>query len=187
MDREDPEGDDFRFPAAFDLKKDSEPNTRLPPTKKLKVEAASFASQAEKEESNSTNFEDKEQTSRQDLDLKEEQTLRQDLDLKEKEERDDELTRDEEFDFKVISKPNFEELAQFDPRLKPFLIRKKGAKNESSSSSINFHDVGAVHQLTKTILWHDFGLQVDFPSGTTFDKISIFRLEGLNLLFISLR
>lgn len=88
---------------------------------------------------------------------------------------DEKFSKD--FSFYLKEKVDFWKLGQIYPEFKKFLFQKR-----NGTFSIDFHNNEAVHQLTKTLLFHYFGLKVEFPLGKQFVKKNFFLL----FYFISL-
>ena len=59
-------------------------------------------------------------------------------------------------------KPDFGELAESHPSLKPFLIRKH-SQNTPHAYTIDFSNPAALRELTYALLQRDFGLQLEIP------------------------
>ena len=67
------------------------------------------------------------------------------------------------------SKPDFGELAEAHPPLKPFLIRKRSGGTHSQTQpgtfafTIDFSNPAALRELTCALLARDFGLKLEIP------------------------
>ena len=75
-------------------------------------------------------------------------------------------------------KPDFGRLADFHSPLKPFLIKKRRARDHGSYT-LDFSNPEALRELTRALLEQDYGLKVNIPAGRLVPTVTL-RLNYLH-------